>query len=208
MRKGGKPRLGLILVAAGVLFVLSNAGVLGDLPGFFRVVLWFVLGAGIWLGLPGRRRLPPRLAVLALIYVIAMASAGSYAGTAALGFPAMAFALVYLANPRNWWAIIPAGVLASLTLLVTAETLFPRWDAAPLLFLGFAGTFTFIYLLPKERGGQRWALYPALGWIALTVLVNDPVGGSNWFLPLLLIGAGVALLWFWQRRKPPGPPDP
>lgn len=205
MRRSDPARLGGLLIAIGLFFVLSNSGVFGNLPSFMRVVLLFALGGYVWLLTSGRLPLAARFVALSVIYVIAMASSGPYAATAALGFPAMTFALVYQARRAAWWAIIPAGVLGSLALLVTAETLIPRWDATPIMFLGFAATFTVLYLLPREQGGQRWALYPALGWIALTVLVNDPAGGANWFLPLVLIGAGVTLLWYWQKRKPPPP---
>lgn len=193
--------LGAALVALGVLLVLGRVGGLGVVPGFLRVLLLFGIGAAVWLASAGRWPSWQRIAVFAAVGVVAIPTAGRFAGTAALGYPALAFALVFLARPKAWWALLPAGVLASVALVATAEVLVPRWDPAPLLFLGFAATFTVLYLLPRARGGQRWALYPALGWIFLTVLVNDPTGGAGWVLPLVLIGSGLLLLWFWQGRR-------
>ena len=94
--------------------------------------------------------------------------------------------------------LIPAGILASVALLIALGELF-AWNATPMLFSGFVVTFTYLYLLSPGRGGQRWALYPAVLFIALTVLVNDPGSGFSSALPLLFIGAGVLMLWWWQR---------
>jgi hypothetical protein len=62
-------------------------------------------------------------------------------------------------------------------------------------------TFTAIYLLPREHGGGRWALWPALAWALITVLANDPTGAfARWWLPLTMIGVGIAVLG-WSRRR-------
>lgn len=193
--------VGAALLLLGLLLVLSRLGDLGAVPAFLRVALLFAAGGVAWFGSAGRWPMWQRIVVFAAIGAVAIPTAGRFAGTAALGYPAMAFLVIYLARPRHWWALIPAGVLASVGLVTTSEELFPRWDASPLLFLGFAATFTALYLLPRGRGGQRWALYPALGWIFLTVMVNDPGGSSGWMLPLALIGSGALLLWFWQRKR-------
>lgn len=193
--------IGLILIGAGALIVLGNSDFFGVLPSFIWVCALFMGGAIFWLGSHQRLALWQRIAGFAFIAVFAMSSSGEFAGTAALGFPAMAFGLMYLMNPRRWWTILPGGILASLALFVTAETLF-RWNATPVLFLGFAATFTLLYLLPPYRGGQRWALYPAIFWIILTVAVNDPGHSApGWLLPFFLIGGGTLLLWWWQKNN-------
>lgn len=193
--------LGAALVAVGVLVALGRVGGASALPAFLRVLILFGIGGVVWLASAGRWRTWQRLLAFAAVGAVAIPTAGRFAGTAALGYPALAFTLVFLARPRAWWALLPAGVLASVALVTTAEELVPRWDPAPLLFLGFAATFTILYLLPRDRGGKRWAVYPALGWIFLTVLVNDPGGASGWFTPLVLIAGGIGLWWFWQRRR-------
>jgi hypothetical protein len=201
-RRSSSTTIGVVLIAAGVLAVAARSPALGALPDLMRVLLLFAVGAAAWWGTRGRLRRGARIALIAVIGAFAVPSAGRFAGVVAIGFPALAFALVYLASPRRWWALLPAGVLASVALVAGSQALFPGWNPAPLLFLGFAATFTTLYLLPRGRGGQRWALAPALLWIVLTVLVNSPSGnGPHWLLPAVLIGAGVFLLSWWRGRR-------
>jgi hypothetical protein len=195
-------RLGPVLIGLGLLVLLVNSNLLGTLPSLLWLVLLFAVAVGLWLV----NAIPHwvRIVGVVILYVLAMATSGDLAGVAALAFPASAFGVVYLLQPkRTWWAIIPGGILASVALLVLFEAIFPSWDGAAVMFLGFAATFTVLYLLPSQRGGQRWALYPALGFIVLTVLTNDPSGDSGFFLPLILIGAGVAILLWWRRTNKP-----
>lgn len=188
--------LAYALLVIGTL-LLANGGFFGALPGFLRAVALLGLGAALWLG-PTHLPTGWRIAGFIGVGVFAIATSGRFTGVVSLGFPALAFVLVYLSSVRRWWAIIPAGILASIALLLAMNELF-AWNATPVLFLGFAATFTYLYLLSPQRGGQRWALYPAVVFIALTVLVNDPGSGFSSALPLLFIGVGVLMLWWWQR---------
>lgn len=204
MTRRSTTTVGLLLIAVGVLAALSRFPLYQAFPGLLRLVLLFALGGYAWWATRGRLPLGLRILLFAVIGAFAIPSAGRYAGVAALGYPALAFALVYAAQRRQWWALLPAGVLGTLALVAGSQVLFPGWNPAPLLFLGFAATFTVLYLLPRGRGGQHWALFPALLWIILTVLVNSPSGSaSGWLLPATLIGAGVFLLSWWGggRRK-------
>jgi hypothetical protein len=190
-----------LLVALGILWIMLNSGILGALPSFIWVCLMFCAGIVFWLG-SSRLGFWQRLAVFAGIGVFAIITSGRFAGTAALGFPAIAFILTYLVNAKHWWTIIPGGILGSVSLLVMFNKLFPRWDTIPILFLGFAATFSYLYLLPTQKGGKRWALFPAILFILLTVLINDPGGrGPNWLLPLILIGGGSTMLWWWRKNN-------
>ncbi len=200
MKPNDLKRLGPVLIGVGLLVLIFNSNLLGTLPALIWLALLFAVAVALWM--VGAIPYWIRIVGVAVLYVLAMATSGNLAGVAALAFPALAFAIIYLLRPkRNWWAIIPGGILASVALLVLFEEIFPGWDGAAVMFLGFAATFTFLYLLPAHRGGQRWALYPAIGSIVLTVLTNDPSGDSGFFLPLILIGAGVAILLWWRRSN-------
>ncbi|MEX2543173.1 MAG: hypothetical protein WD314_15305 [Trueperaceae bacterium] len=193
--------IGFALLGLGALALVANTGIFGLLPAFVWVMTLFAAGAAVWMLGAGCFAFPQRLLLFIGIGLLATTTSGRMAGTAATGFIAMAFALVYLRDARQWWAIIPAGVMAGASLVTTVETLFPRWDAGPLFLLVLAGTFTLLYLLPRERGGQGWALAPAVVLIMVTVVANDPSGRTpGWLVPLVLIGSGVAMLWWWRRR--------
>ncbi len=200
MKPNDLKRIGPVLIGVGLLVLIFNSNLLGALPSLLWLALLFAVAVALWM--VGSLPHWVRIASVVVLYVLAMATSGDLAGVAALGFPALAFGVVYLLRPsRTWWAIIPGGILASVALLVLFETIFPGWGGVAVMFLGFAATFTVLYLLPATRGGQRWALYPAIGWIVLTVLTNDPSGDAGFFLPLVLIGAGVVILLWWRRSS-------
>lgn len=202
MKPNDLKRLGPVLIGVGLLVLIFNSNLLGTLPALIWLALLFGVAIALWM--VGAIPHWVRILGVVVLYVLAMSTSGNLAGVAALGFPALAFAVVYLVRPkRSWWAIIPGGILASVGLLVLFEEIFPGWDGAAIMFLGFAATFTVLYLLPSSRGGQRWALFPAIGCIVLTVLTNDPNGDGSFFLPLVLIGAGVAILLWWRQSNKP-----
>lgn len=207
MKLGGKmtqrrraKRFAYGALGLGLLLLSINSGLLRALPAFIWLTLLLSLGAAFWVGPLRKQPLALRFAGFASVAALATATAGQFSGAAAVGFPALIL-LVYSTNPKRWWALLPGGILASISLLLTFSALFPRWDATPILFLGLAATFTYLYLSSPKRGGKRWALYPAILFIALTVVFNDPRGySSGWLFPSLLIMAGGLTLW-WRRRK-------
>lgn len=194
--------IGFGLVAAGLLALLSSIPFFRLLPSFIWLAILLGLGALVWTNRSFRLSQWQRIAVYAVVGIYATASTGSFAGAAATGFIAMAFLLTYARQPRNWWALIPGGVMAAVTLIILLGRFFPGWQSGPLFMLMLAAIFSVLYLLPKERGGQQWARYPALATILITLIMNDPSGRTpSWLIPLLLIGSGAAILW-WIRRRP------
>jgi hypothetical protein len=192
-------RWGPLLIGIGVVVLLLNSRIFSLLPS----MIWLAVLVGVSFTLWMVNSLPwwASLAGVVAIYVFAIVTTGDMAGVAAIGFPALVFLTLHFANVRRWWPVIPGGILVSVAALVGFEELFPRWDSIPILFLGFAATFTYLYLLPKLRGGQRWALYPAIVFSVLTLAINDPRGnGFSWILPFVLIGGGLWILWWWRKR--------
>jgi hypothetical protein len=194
--------IGSALLLIGLLALAGTSPLLRLLPSFVWLVLMFVVGAAVWTMGGGRQPFVQRLLLYVGTGIFATATTGKFAGTAATGFIALAFILVYLGNPRRWWALLPGGVMAANSLVLTVGAFFPRWDVGPLFMLALAGTFTTLYLLPAERGGQRWARFPAIATILITLIMNDPSGQSpGWLVPLLLVGSGAGILWWFRKQQ-------
>ena len=194
--------IGLGLLVVGALVLLR--GVRPDT--LFFEFLW--LAALAWLALQAWRLLKTqplgiRLAVHGGIALVGVTTLDRLAGPTILTFIALAFLATYRARGRSHSAyLIPALVLFTLAATAGVDAVFPRWDDGVVFLLGMTATFTLIYLLPGDRGGGRWALWPALVWGFITLAANDPGGGvSRWLLPLLLIGTGAVILGWTRRRR-------
>lgn len=97
-------------------------------------------------------------------------SSGAASAPLFLGFLGAGFAAAYRAERRRWWAILPAGVLWTLALVAWLGETRPGSQVGWVFFLGLAATFGALFSLPGAQR-QRWALYPALGTLALALLV-------------------------------------
>lgn len=132
-------------------------------------------------------------AALLVVGLMAMFG-GRLIGPAVLWAVALLFYAAYR-RARRTWPLVAFGVLASVAATATVEELFRGWDGGVVFLLGMTATFTTVYLVPRERGGARWALWPALAWAFFTLVANDPWSGlTRWVVPLAMIGAGVVFL--------------
>lgn len=190
-RNSQASRIGTILVILGALALLSNFGLFrgfGNLMG----AAFFVVGGVLFLRLYRNR--PDRAALVipafALFAIAAAIVGGALSGTLFLGVLGLGFVAVYARDKRQWWAIIPAGVLVTLGVVAGIDTLLPSGGSDSVLFLGWAATFGLLTVLPERR--QAWGIYPALGLAAIAVLVMTTGGG--WLLPVIMVGAGLYLL--------------
>ncbi len=195
--KLSKEQIGFGLIGLGAFFLLANLGVFGF--GDLLPALLFFGGSGLFLRYFNHHRsdhwwaLIPGFALLALGLAVISGplSGGLFLGTLGLGFIA-----VYVNNPRQWWAVIPGGVL--LTLGVTAAPILPFVDESIIFFWGLTATFVALYRLPEGRGRQKWARYPALATLALSVMIAFDAlfgGFDNVLLSVALLAAGGYLLW-------------
>jgi hypothetical protein len=124
-------------------------------------------------------------------------------GALAAFIMAAPFFFVYFTQPKQWWALIPAGILSSIGGTVLLVTLFPALEYSnvkgTVAALGFAATFGALYL---RRGviPTEWAKYPTIvfGILALLALVDKTgIDGG----PLVLIALGVLLLFSATRPR-------
>jgi hypothetical protein len=132
--------------------------------------------------------------------LLLLAGNDQWGGALFLGGVGVGFAAVYLRDQHRWWALIPAGVLMTLSVqagLTEGGRAEPLQGA--LFFAGLALTFALVAVLPGGPGHRGWAWIPAAVLAGLAVLsaleATALLGVSNYAWPLTLIVAGGVLLW-------------
>ncbi len=197
--KSNSQTWGWILVALGVLFLLQNMGV--PIGGYIWGGIFLAAGAGfIWYYRQNRSQwwpLIPGFTLLGLGTLILFEPilGGNLGGGVFLAAIGLGFVAVYFVRPSNWWALIPGGIL--LTLGVVAASGAQDKAGGVLFFIGLALTFGVVYWV-----GQRWAVYPALACVALTLVSATALQGLlAYVFPLALLAVGIYLL---MRRGGPG----
>lgn len=198
---------GLLLIAAGAVFLLQNLGIirLPDLGEFF-LIAFFGLGALAflsvyimnrehwWALIPGAA-LGGIAAHLALDW-LAPGIAAAWGGSLFLGALSLAFLLIYATDRQHWWALMPGGILLTIAIVASADRFLGGAAGGVLFFLGLAATFGLVYLAPTEHGRMSWALIPAGICLVLAFLASaalSSLGNVLWPLGLILLGAYLLL---------------
>lgn len=203
---------GLVMIAAGVLFFIDQQGLidLNILPTRIMALIFAVLSAFFFLTyvLKGVRNwgwLFPAtiLGGIALI----MGTEGTRIGDLLSGAPvligiAIPFASIFLLDKKsNWWAIIPAWVMAAIALVVLFEDRVNDNVIGAFVLFSIALPFFAVYLIDHNR---RWALIPfasltAIGLIPLleNVLSDDMMGMAVMFL----FAAPFFVVYFWSKKN-------
>lgn len=197
--------LGLVLICAGLLFLLQSLGVFGAIAGLLWAVLFAIAGAALaglfvrqpaqwWAIIPGAALLG--VALLILLGELAPAYAGPWSGALFLGILGLSFFVVYLRDVQRWWAIIPGGTLLTLAAIAGLSEVVAGADLGWVFFLGLALTFGLVAVVPPESPGRRWAIYPALVCLALAVVVMASLGELlGIVLPAAMILFGIYLAY-------------
>jgi hypothetical protein len=194
---------GVLLIVGGVLFLLENLGVLPWGGLFWALMLAlgsaFFLSIGIqdrsnwWAFIPGMTLLG--VAGVVFLGEVAPRLGDRFGGSLVLGGIGLGFLLVYLADRRQWWAMIPFGVMATLAAFTGLEALIPGFDSPGIFFLGLGLTFALVAILPNEEGEMRWAWIPAGILLLAGVIVTAFTGDLLAYLwPVALIGVGLFLV--------------
>ena len=197
---------GIILIVAGLLFLLENLGVL---RGAFALLwaLLFGMGGGLFLYvfLTDRTQwwaIIPGGVLFAIMLVITLDRlapnlSATWGGTLFMACLALAFGAVYLVAREHWWALIPCGVMFTIALVVALSTLgVERLQAGGVFFIGLGLTFALLALVPTREGRMKWPLIPAgtLAVLGLGVLVTT-TAIMAYVLPIALILTGLYLIF-------------
>ena len=109
----------------------------------------------------------------------------------------LAFLLIFVTNFKNWWALIPAGVMLSL-----AAMLLLGFESGGVFLIGLGVTFGVLGFVPTEHGRMRWAFIPAVVLILVGVFVTLAAYELFDLLwPLGLIAAGLIIIYFVIRTR-------
>jgi hypothetical protein len=202
----------VIMIAAGVLFLLQETGVIDyhQLPGTTWAVIFAVFSGFFFLTyfLQGVRAwgwLFPAVMCAALALIIGLS--GTQLGDAISGAPvllaiAIPFLVAFVLEPKKgWWALIPAWVMICLTLVVFFESSFSGNFIGAFVLYSIALPFLVVYLLDRTR---RWALIPAaslavLGTIPL--LENFVSGETMGLVVMLLFSIPFFVVYLWSRNN-------
>jgi len=195
--------LGAFLIGAGVLFLLQTFNII---PNAWSI-LWvgaFLVGAAIFFYVYFLDRtqwwaLIPAMTFLGLAGTIAvdtyLPGFSNLGGALFLGGIGLGFWVIYLSNREFWWAIIPGGVLLTLSAVTATEDLFSDDSGGGVFFIGLALTFLLVALLAKPRENFWWAYIPAGVLFVLGVFLIGPLQTVfNYIWPVALILAGGLLL--------------
>lgn len=201
---------GVVLVLAGVLFLLQNLGVLPAGSLFIGVAIAFfgLLFLSTYLGnreqwwalIPGF--ILVSLAVLILMDIFLPGAASTWGGPVFLGGMGLSFWAVYLVRREHWWAIIPGGVLMTLGGVAGLDSVNASdTHSGAAFFIGLGLTFLLVAVLPTPSGKMTWAYIPS---VVLLLIGLSMLAFSADLMPYLsaslIILLGVVLLVRALRR--------
>ncbi len=207
MKQNYRAIFGVLLILAGVLLIGQEFGIIGG--GWDEIMLGLAFGAGSFffatMFLVDRSRwwaalvafIFLGLAASQLIEVFLPSASGSIIGGTFLGLTGLGFLAIYFLDRTMWWAIIPAGVLVSLTAVTIVEDIptVSGFESGGLLFLGLGLTFLVLYFLPVQGSRLTWAIYPALSLLVFGILIGF-AELEAWAIiwPSMIIVAGLAFI--------------
>lgn len=206
MRRVQSPAIwGVVLVVAGILFLLQNLGVLGAALAIVWSLLFAAAGlAFLYVLLADRARwwaVIPGAGCLGIAALLALdrlfPAVGDVVGASILlAALSASFWVVYLTDREQWWAIIPGGVLLSVAVVAGLDNLDTGIETGGLVLLGLGATFLLVYFVPTAEGRMKWAIFPAavLSIIGLIIMAQSAAALVYlWAGALLIVGAYLVL---------------
>jgi hypothetical protein len=202
---------GLVLVIGGILLLLDTFGIFkggalfwtiaSALAGVLFISVFMTNRQNWWALIPGIIFLTIAVTIGFDAFLPGY-SGSNFGGPIILGGIALSFLLVYIAERSNWWAIIPAGVMATIAVVAIVDSNSSSAASGGIFFLGLGITFALVAIVPTTVGQMRWAWIPAaiLGLMGILILLTAEKL-INYIWPSALILAGVFMMWRSLRRK-------
>ena len=210
--KIGSIIFGAILIGAGLLFLASNLNLIPQLAAplwaiVFGVVAISFLGVYLFEGYTEWGWLFPAFilgGVAAIIYLGENGQSGPLLGSLILWCVGAPFLVAFLIKPKaNWWALIPAWVMAAIGILVLiSDQVQGEWVAIYIL-MAVALPFLFVFLWNRRNW---WALIPAFSILIPVFIIFLTMYGSPQYvaafvllisaLPFLIVAVAVRKGWW------------
>ncbi len=194
---------GTIIILLGVSLLLFTTNIFHinfNTPWLFGCLFFlaFVFFMGVYFSMRREQFWPliPGIIMLGLCLLVLSEEIGLKGSTGPGLFMlsiGLSFLAVYAFHPEHWWAIIPAGIVASVSLVIF-------WGDSlgiGLMFLGMGLTFIALYLiLLRTEDKHWWPLIPGgiLAFMGILFLFFSPVEFGNYILPIVLIIVGIMLI--------------
>jgi len=198
--------LGSLLVIIGLLALAQNLDWLRVDSDHVAGIIFFLIGATLFYQSrsDGKQfKFYAGIAAMFIGFAILVGSTrilpGQITGAAVLWIIGGLFLRIYLNKRETYWPIIPAGILFTIGLVVALEGFNLIYDVTigALITFGIAATFGYLYSIRTEQNKLEWAKYPALGMLAVSVLIyfsDRHYGIGPIIFALLLIAAGIGLI--------------
>lgn len=205
--------LGLLLIAAGVLFLLQNLGFLEQAGALFWALAFIVAGSVFVYSYLSDRSLwwalIPGFALLGVGGLIAIATfLPQYVDV--FGVPILfigmsaSFWIIYLSKRDQWWAIIPGGTLLTLAVFTGLDALIGGEGIISVFFVGLGLTFLSLTILPMAKDMQwvKWAYVPAAVLLIIGALfIVTAVSYLQLVGSVALVVVGLYLIFRTLRAK-------
>lgn len=201
------------LIPGGIMLFLAMVTLLADNVGgeWIGSLFLFLIALSFFVVYLNNHARTWALLVAYIMFVLSIAPAMSsgggemaaYFGAVFLFAIALPFFVVYFRSPENWWAIIPAGVMTTLTIITTLAIagLIRNAEqggyANAILLGGIAVTFAIVWL----RNEKAWAKVVTIILAALAVASVFLAAYTEIFWPMAIILAGGYLLYTAMRPK-------
>jgi hypothetical protein len=175
-------------IVAAIFFALAGIGFAVDFSRDSHD-WWAAIPAGALLGLG------------ALIAFVELTTAPDEWGAAMLlAGSGLGFAAVYFRVRDHWWALVPAGLLLSVTIVVASVPVVDRQEGIAVIVLGIiAAALVALALIPIRGRRMVWPLIPAgiVGVVAgfLAADAAEALEPYNWVSPALLLVVGLVIVF-------------